>query len=168
MDWPVAEPIASERLVLEPLTVAHAASMVGVLAERSLYEYTGGVAPNLEELRSRYAAQSVGRSGDGSCWLNWVLICRVSGDPTGFVQATVTRDGSALVADLAWVVAPSWQGKGIASEATLAMVGWLRSNGVGRFTAHIHPGHQASMNVAQNQALHPTFVESDGETRWES
>ena len=143
--------------------------MVEVLAEPSLYDYTGGEAPSLELLEDRYAAQTVGHSDDGSqWWLNWVVIQRDAGKPVGFVQATVEYDGWGLVADIAWVTSSSWQGQGIASEATRAMVEWLRSNGVNRFTAHIHPDHQASMRVARNQGLHATSSKKDSETRWES
>jgi RimJ/RimL family protein N-acetyltransferase len=169
MDWPASEPIVTARLLLEPLSVGHAPSMIEVLAEPSLYEYTGSEAPSLKLLEHRYAVQAVGHSDDGSqWWLNWVVIMRDLGRPVGYVQATVEYDGSRLVADIAWVVSPTWQGNGIASEATRAMVDWLRSNGVHSLTAHIHPDHQASMKVAQNQALHATSSKKDGETRWES
>jgi RimJ/RimL family protein N-acetyltransferase len=168
MDWPASELITTARLLLEPLSVGHAPSMVAVLAEPSLYEYTGGEAPSLKLLEHRYAVQAVGHSDDGSqWWLNWVVITRDLCRPVGYVQATVEDDGSRLVADIAWVVSPTWQGNGIASEATRAMVEWLRSNGVHSLTAHIHPNHQASMKVAQNQALHATSSKKDGETRWE-
>jgi RimJ/RimL family protein N-acetyltransferase len=154
---------------MEPLSVKHAPSMIEVLAEPSLYDYTGGEAPSLKQLENRYAAQAVGHSDDGSqWWLNWVVIRPDLGKPLGYVQATVEDDGTRLVADIAWVISPDWQGKGIASEATRAMIAWLRSNGVHSFTAHIHPDHQASMKVAQNQALHATTLKKDGETRWES
>lgn len=169
MDWPAPEPITTARLLLEPLTVGHAPWMVEVLAEPSLYEYTGGEAPSLKLLEHRYAAQAVGHSDDGSqWWLNWVVITRDLGRPVGYVQATVENDGARLVADIAWVVSPTWQGNGIASEATRAMADWLRSNGVHSLTAHIHPDHQASMKVAQNQGLRATSSKKDGETRWES
>jgi RimJ/RimL family protein N-acetyltransferase len=169
MDWLHAEPIASERLILEPLRPAHADFMVPVLAEPSLYEFTGGHAPTLDALRSRYIAQSVGRSADGSeGWLNWIITPRATDDPAGFVQATLMQKNSTVVAELAWVVTPAWQGQGIASEATRAVVDWLRSKGVDHFVAHIHPRHHASMSVAWNQGLHPTFDEKDGEVRWET
>ncbi|TFD03647.1 MULTISPECIES: GNAT family N-acetyltransferase [unclassified Cryobacterium] len=169
MDWPTTEPIASVRLLLEPLSVEHAPSMIEVLADPALYEYTGGEIPSLTVLEKRYAAQAVGHSDDGSqWWLNWVVTQLDSGKPVGFVQATVEDDGSSLVADIAWVISPDWQGQGIASEAAQAMIAWLRSNEVCRLTAHIHPDHQASMKVAQNQALHATSSKKDGETRWES
>ncbi|WP_104198621.1 GNAT family N-acetyltransferase [Cryobacterium sp. Y29] len=169
MDWPASEPIITARLLLEPLSVEHAPAMIEVLADPSLYDYIGGEIPSLELLEKRFAAQAGGRSDDGSqWWLNWVVTKRDVGRPVGYVQATVEDDGSRLVADIAWVISPNWQGRGIASEATRAMVAWLRSNGVHRLTAHIHPDHQASMKVAQNQALHATFTKKDGEVRWES
>jgi RimJ/RimL family protein N-acetyltransferase len=169
MDWPTTEPIISLRLLLEPLSVEHAAAMIEVLADPSLYDYTGGEIPSLTVLEKRYATQAVGHSDDGSqWWLNWVVTKRDVGTPVGFVQATVEDDGVSLVADIAWVISPNWQGQGIASEAAQAMVAWLRSHGVHRLTAHIHPDHQASMKVAQNQALHATSSKKDGETRWES
>ena len=43
-------------------------------------------------------------------------------------------------------------------RSDLVVVGWLRSNGVHHFTAHIHPEHHASIGVARNQALHPTCI----------
>ncbi|WP_206750601.1 GNAT family N-acetyltransferase, partial [Cryobacterium sp. TMT1-62] len=108
-------------------------------------------------LHSRYAAQTVGQSDDGSqWWLNWIVTYRDTGEPVGFVQATVECDGSTLVSEIAWVISPRRQGQGIASEATQMMIGWLRAHEVNRFTAHIHPEHQASMGVARNQALRPT------------
>ncbi len=46
----------------------HAPSMIKVLAERALYDYTGGEIPSLKLLEKRYAAQTVGHSEDGSQW----------------------------------------------------------------------------------------------------
>ena len=169
MDWPTTEPIISARFLLEPLSVEHAPAMIEVLSDPSLYEYTGGEMPSLKLLENRYAVHAVGHSDDGwQWWLNWVVTKRDSGKPVGFVQATVEDDGSSLVADIAWVISPNWQGQGVASEAAQAMVAWLRLNGVHRLTAHIHPDHQASMKVAQNRALHATSSKGDSETRWES
>ena len=142
--------------------------MVDVLAAPSLYDFTGGEAPSLEQLEDRYAAQAVGHSADGSqWWLNWVVIQRDGMQPIGFVQATVENDGSKLVADIAWVISPTWQRHGFASEAAQGMLEWLRSNGVDHFMAHIHPANHASMHVAHNQQLHVTSSKKDGENRWE-
>ena len=147
----------------------HALGMVGVLADASLYEYTGGEASSLEQLQRRYAAQAVGHSEDGSQgWFNWIVKPKDSDAPIGFVQATVEQIGPELVADIAWVVSPIHQGQGMASEATKAMTSWLRSKGVSSFVAYVHPEHYASMGVARNQGLHPTPMMEAGEIRWES
>lgn len=169
MRWPTIETLASEHLRLDPLLVDHAREMVGVLASPSLYEYTGGEAPSLERLQRRYASQAVGRSQDGSeGWFNWI-VRRVDDDaPIGFIQATIRQHAPDLVAEIAWVITPSQQGRGMASEAAMAMTTWLRSKGVSGFVAHVHPAHLASMGVARKVGLHPTPVLEDGEVRWES
>lgn len=169
MSWPNVEAVASERLRLEPLSVEHALGMVKVLADPAMYEYIGGEAPSLEELQRRYAAQAVGHSDDGSeAWFNWIVTPRDSDAPIGFVQATLGQNGPDVVAAIAWVISPIYQGHGMASEATRAMMVWLRAQGVSRFTACVHPEHRASMGVARNQGLHPTPILEDGEVLWES
>ena len=123
----------SVRLRLVPLSVEHALGMVEVLADASMYEYTGGEAPSLEQLQRRYSAQSVGHSEDGSQgWFNWIVKPRDSDAPIGFVQTTIEQDGPELVADIGWVISPVHQGQGRASEATEAMTSRLRSRGVSR------------------------------------
>ncbi|MEO6827450.1 MAG: GNAT family N-acetyltransferase [Microbacteriaceae bacterium] len=172
--WPDQERITAERVILEPLSIRHATEMVDVLADASVYAFTEGEAPSLARLESRYTTQTAGRSPDGSQqWLNWIVRRQDSDAAVGFVQATVERiaggaENPTLVANLAWVVAPAHRGQGIASEATGAMIGWLRLHGVGSFAAFIRPNHFASIGVARNQGLHPTSIAKHGETRWES
>ena len=91
-----------------------------------------------------------------------MLRLRGTGQLVGTVQATVTEDA----AELAWVVAADQQGKGFAREAAAAMTAWLRQHGVRRFIAHIHPDHEASIQVARALGLSPTDVRVDGEIRW--
>jgi RimJ/RimL family protein N-acetyltransferase len=158
-------------LLLEPLTtdgaVALAEEMVPVLADPSLYRFTGGAPPAPDELRRRYAAQATGASPDGSQrWLNWIVRDRAGGGAVGFVQATVEDAAGALAADLAWVVAPGEQGRGVATEAAAAVLTRLRAHGVGTVTACIRPDHTASARVAAKLGLTPTDVVVDGETRW--
>jgi RimJ/RimL family protein N-acetyltransferase len=149
------------RLRLEPLTVDHAAAMVQVLADQSLYEFTGGSPPTLDELTARYTRQSLGRSPDGSeQWLNWVVV--LADEPIGYVQATVV--GSE--AEIAWVISPAHQGHGFATEAAAAMVDRLTASGVTRLVAHVHPDHDASARVAARLGLRRTDVVEEGEVRW--
>jgi RimJ/RimL family protein N-acetyltransferase len=157
--------LSSARLRLVPLTVADAAEMVRVLSGNALYEFTGGGPPGLDELRIRYAGQAAGRSPDGrEEWRNWILRRQPGGQAVGYVQATITDVGRR--AEIAWVVGLPWQGQGYATEAALALVGWLDSRGVQVIQAHIHPEHSASAAVARRAGLRPSGVIEDSEQLW--
>jgi RimJ/RimL family protein N-acetyltransferase len=138
--------------------------MVEVLADPSLHEFTGGSPPGLAELTDRYARQAVGHSPSGDqWWLNWVVT--LDGAPVGYVQATVVTVVG-VEAEIAWVLDPRHQGRGLATEAAAAVVDWLAAAGVDRLVAHIHPDHVASARVAERLGLSPTDAVEDGEVRW--
>jgi RimJ/RimL family protein N-acetyltransferase len=139
--------------------------MAAVLAAPGLYTYTGGTPPTAAELRDRYAGQVLGASPDGTeTWRNWIVREGEGGPATGYVQATITVEGT--FADVAWVIGEPWQGRGYASEAARAMVEWLGRQGVRTITAHIHPDHEASARVANASGLKPGLVMEDGELVW--
>ena len=167
MPWSTSAPatIRTARLRLEPLVVADADELVGVLADPALYRVIGGDPPSLDQLRARYAAMVVGRSPDGTeQWLNWIVRLASGGEAVGHLQATVVDHGSR--ADVAWVVGTPWQGQGYAGEAARALVRRLREVGVRSVTAHVHPDHVASRAVARHAGLTPTADHHDGEQRW--
>jgi RimJ/RimL family protein N-acetyltransferase len=168
---PPAEELTTQRLVLEPLRVEHAAEMALTLDDISLHEFTGGEPATYAELSARYRRQVAGRSSDGEQqWLNWVLRRRDDGRAAGYLQATVEHDGSdgdpGLVAELAWVVATGHQGQGLAREAATEVTHWLASHGVPRIVAHVRPDHAASAAIARSLGMAPTEVVVDGEVRW--
>ncbi|SFS01003.1 Protein N-acetyltransferase, RimJ/RimL family [Agrococcus baldri] len=166
--WPRIERLRTARLSLDPLRVDDADALVPVLGDAALYEYTGGEVPSLEQLRRRYTAQVVGQSSDGAqWWLNWVISLRASGEPVGYVQASVEEQSGARVAEVAWVVGVAHQGRGLAVEAAAAMVDWLTGQEVRTVVAHVHPQHEASMRVASRLGLERTERWQDGEVRWE-
>ncbi len=169
MPRPRIEALEAERVRLEPLTVDHALPMVDVLTDSALYRFIGGRPPTLAELQRRYAAQVVGHSPDQTqWWLNWIVGLRDPACRIGYVQATVEQSLVTLEADIAWVIAPEFQGRGAATEAAGAMIDWLTAHGVGQFVAHIHPKHDASQAVARKLGLRPTALVEDGEVRWQS
>ena len=169
MAWPVIESVEAGRLRLEALTVDHAVSMVDVLSDGAFYQYIGGQPPTVSELRLRYAAQAVGHSEDQSqWWLNWIVSLRDSACAVGYVQATVEQASAGPEASIAWVIAPAFQGRGLATEAASAMVDWLSTMGVDHLVAYVHPAHAASQAVARRLGLHPTSAIEDGEVCWRS
>jgi enoyl-CoA hydratase/carnithine racemase/RimJ/RimL family protein N-acetyltransferase len=161
--------LESDRLVLEPLRVEHAEEMVAVLEDPALYRFTGGRPPTREELRRRFARQVEGCSPDGrERWLNWTVRERATSRAAGTAQATVRSDETGASADLAWVIGVRHQGQGLAKEAAATVATWLRSQGVERLFAHIHPRHKASMAVARSIGLAPTETTVGGEVLWQS
>lgn len=165
--WPRAEALTTRRLVLEPLHPDHARELAPVLADPALHAFTGGEPESEAQLHARYTRQAAGQSPNGTRgWLNWVARERASQGPVGTVQATIADDGDGRSAELAWVIATSRQGEGLATEAAGAAMDWLRAQGVTRFVAHIHHEHFASAAVARHLGLAATDARHAGEVRW--
>jgi RimJ/RimL family protein N-acetyltransferase len=161
----LAETITTERLDLLPLHVEHAAEMAAVLGDPALHTFMGGAPETPDGLRARYERLVAGSGDPAVSWLNWVVSLRTEGRLTGTVQATITRDPRASVAEVAWVIGTRWQGRGIATEAAQGLVGWLADE-ADVVIAHVHPGHAASAAVAAACGLVPTDEVVDGEIRW--
>jgi [ribosomal protein S5]-alanine N-acetyltransferase len=133
-------------LVLEPLTVAHAAQMFALLSEPELYRYLGyGPPPSLEHVQTVYGKLEARWSPDGTeQWLNWV-IREPGGELAGFVQATVESSGRAWVA---YVLGRERWGRGYATLATRCMMQHLQSDyGVTHYLATVEQSNAASIAV---------------------
>lgn len=168
MTWPMAIPLDTPRLRLEPLSVRHAHEMVAALAPRELYTFIGGEPPTEAALQTRYLRQSIGHSPAGDAgWLNWIIRRKATHGVAGYVQATLTGEAETLTAEIAWLVVPSAQRGGVATEATAAMLDWLHQQQVAVMRALIHPAHHASMRVAQRLGMESTTEVVDGEAVWE-
>jgi len=155
--------IASARLTLEPLRVEHAEEMIAVLADDSLYTFTGGKAPTLASLEARYRTQIAGSRRPGEVWRNWIIRTIADRKAIGFGQADIA-DG---IAELAWVIGVASQGNGYATEAAIAMRDRLVSEGSTRFQAFIHPEHAVSHAVARSVGMSQTGeIDDDGEEQW--
>ena len=146
--WPRAQTLTTRRLVLEPLRPEHARELATVLDDPALHAFIGGEPAGEAELYARYVRQAEGQSPDGTQgWLNWVARDRATRAPVGTVQATISDDGSA---ELAWVIATSRQGEGLATEAAAAAMAWLRDQ------LALHPPTRASAAVALHLGLAAT------------
>ncbi|WP_308402408.1 GNAT family N-acetyltransferase [Streptomyces sp. TBY4] len=156
--------IRTGRLTLLPLEAAHAGEMADVLGDPELHAFIGGAPLTEPELRARYTRLVAGSPDPAVTWCNWVVRLDSEDCLTGTVQATVSGD----TAEVAWVIGTPWQRRGIASEATRAMVEWIGAHaGVRTVIAHVHPDHTASAAVATRVGLTPTDRVEDGEIRWE-
>jgi len=159
--------IGTDRLLLAPLHVEDALEMVDVLADPALHEFTGGEPATFDDLRDRYLSWVAGSGRDDEQWLNWVIRRRGDGAAIGTVQATVMNPDEDPLAFVAWTIGVRWQRQGYATEATVALVGWLVDRGVTSIVAHIHPDHGASATVASRAGLRPTEEVVEGEVVWQ-
>jgi len=132
-----------------------------------LHEFTGGAPLGPAALAARYALLAARRSPDGSqLWGNWVIRVRGTGAAAGTLQATLPAGGpGAGPAEVAWVLARRYQGRGYAAEAARSLVAALQQAGW-TVMAHIHPRHLASQRVARAAGLSPSSEIHDGEIRW--
>jgi len=160
--------VRTARLRVEPMRVAHAEEMAVVLGDPGLYAVMGGAPPTATELRSRYRRWQRPTSDDGrEGWLNWVVLREEDDAAVGTVQATTTTGGNELTAEVAWVIGVPFQGRGYATEAAAAVVGWLVDGGARDVHAHIAPDHPASEAVARRIGMRATGeFRDDGEQRW--
>jgi len=157
--------LLTARLRLDPVTPDDADDMVAVLGDDRMFEFTGGTPPSIEQLRHRYEQLTSGWSPDGQeRWCNWVVRLRQRDVPVGVLQVTVVDDGTR--ASVAWEVGVTWQGRGIASQGSIAIVDWLIDAGVETIEAYVHPDHDASAGVAANAGLLLTDEVVDGERVW--
>jgi RimJ/RimL family protein N-acetyltransferase len=149
-------PLATPRLLLEPLTTQHAAEMTTVLADPALYAFTGGEPPTPDELLRRYQRQVEGPASQDQVWANWIIRDRETGLAAGYVQATLGRHDGEWTALLGWLVGTQFQRRGFAVTAVTEVVRHLESCGIVRFQAHIANGHTASVAVATRLGLMAT------------
>jgi RimJ/RimL family protein N-acetyltransferase len=112
--------LESARLVLEPVTTAHAEEMYEGLCDPELYALIPEDPPaDLEALTRRYGVLARGGSADGTqLWMNWFLRPRDGGSPIGYVQSTVKP--SSRHAYVAYVLLRRAWGQGYAREAVAA------------------------------------------------
>ena len=140
--------IATDRLILEPLTARHATRLYPDISDQRIYQYIDESPPtSLAALRKRYKSLEARRSPDGSqFWLNWVLK-KSSGDAyVGYVQATVQGDEAII----AYVLLPRMWGLGYAYEAVRAMLHFLSSEcRVRRFIADVDRRNTRSIKLLQ-------------------
>ena len=123
--------LQTRRLLLEPLTAAHAAELYENLLDRRLYTFIPRDPPTSgRALEDRYRRLSARRSPDGGeAWLNWAVRERETGRFVGALEATLEGDLTAFIAYTVFVSRTS----GGASPLRAAN-GWSRTfSGVTEF-----------------------------------
>ena len=153
-----------ERLTLILVTRHHAPDMYPILADTSLYQFTGGQPPrNVDAVERWFSDLESRKSPDGTQrWLTWVVQLKEQKALIGYVQATITG----VQANIAWMIGTNWQGRGYAKEAVALLTARLKQHAVKQLTAYIHPDHKASQRVATSIGLLRTGASHEGEEIW--
>lgn len=140
--------LRTDRLLLEPLRLAHATAMFALLQDPTIYTHLDfGPPPSLEHLQGVYTRLEARRSPDGrEQWLNWIVFALDEpAQPLGVVQATVLSGGRAWVA---YELAAAHRGHGFAREAVQAMLAELAASfGVQRFLATVEVANERSIHL---------------------
>lgn len=117
--------LRSPRLVLEPITEAHAAELCDLLSDEGLHAFVPSTPLSLDQQRERCAKWALRRSPDSKeLWLNWLAREVSTGRPVGHFQAGSTKE---RIASIGYVVAQSYQGQGMASEALRVIFDYLQT-----------------------------------------
>lgn len=116
--------LVTPRLNLEPIGEDHAQELWELFSDLKLHEFVPYEPLSLEKQRERCAKWAKRRSPDGAeLWLNWLARDLKSNHPVGHFQAGVKNDG---VASIGYVVARSFQNRGLATEALHAVFDYLK------------------------------------------
>lgn len=142
--------LRTARLILEPITVTHAPELYELLQDSSLHEFVPLDAPTTEEQRERCTKWAKRTSPDGTeVWLNWAA--RHKDLIIGHFQAGIKKD---LIANVAYVVAKSFQGKKFATEAMEAIFKLLHQKfHVQEVRAWVDTRNNASLRLAQKLGM---------------
>lgn len=148
--------LETQRLIIEPVSSAHADEAWEGLRDPRLWTHFPDLAPKtLDDLKMRYArwASPGAGSESGEIWANWVCRKKTTGKLVGALQATIHAPQSAYVA---YMIYANDQRKGYAKEAMTALVAHLRDRlHLRRLYAEIAPGNSASIRLIQALGFTP-------------
>jgi [ribosomal protein S5]-alanine N-acetyltransferase len=145
--------LTTPRLLLEPLTPAHAEVLFAGLSDPALYTFIPQEPPaSVDALRERYLRIQRGPQGDDPTrWLNWAVRDSATCEYSGVIEATVTPSDQAW---LAYFIFTAAQGRGLAREACGAVMRHLaQAHGVQRFVAEMDTRNTASWKLVESLCL---------------
>jgi ribosomal-protein-alanine N-acetyltransferase len=161
--------IETRRLRLVPCTVADAQA---AMADWAALEARLGVhvpddwpAEDLRDFLPVYG-QIVDAQAARQGWGIWLMLCAAEGVLIGDIGFKGPPDNQQAV-EIGYSVLPAFQGRGYATEAARALIGWAFAQpGVRRVVANCHFDNAASIRVLEKAGLRQTGRDRDRLT-WE-
>lgn len=150
-------PLRTDRLILEPLTGAHAEALWEPMQDPAIYRWISSVPPpSVEGLQRRWTAAESRVSPQGDeAWLGWALRSRSDGAWVGKVDATVAGP---VATNVGYFLFPTFWGRGLATEAVRALVSHFSDRGVGELRATVTVGNRASERVLEHAGFVRTRI----------
>ena len=154
--------LKTDRLLLEPLSLAHSAGMFATFSREEVTRYSGPAA-DLSGAPIRLPAQT---SDDSDKIISFFLKGAADGQRFRWAMRTFA-DGAFVGAvgfnhlgacpELAYHLRPDAWGRGLMTEAVLAALDWLRARPDAReVAAFIEPGNLASIRLAERLGMRTT------------
>jgi RimJ/RimL family protein N-acetyltransferase len=142
------DPILTARLRLRPLTLDDLRPLHALLGDHGTMRFISGIGNTPWQTRARLRLD-VGLHatfGFGLCLAEW----RESGEAIGRAGIVPHCGRHGVEGELAWLFAPSWRGRGLATEAGAALIDFARSGlSLHRLYAEAHPDNIASIRVME-------------------
>lgn len=157
-------PVETPRLLVQPLTAAHAPEAFAPLQDDALYAWMSERKPaSVEALVRNWRRLESRLSPDGQqAWPTWAVISRTTGTLLGRVDAVIESDG--VCSNFGYYLFPAYWGLGFASEAVGAVIDHLLSLGLPHVVATVTVGNVASVRVLEKAGFTFTRIIQDNDT----
>jgi [ribosomal protein S5]-alanine N-acetyltransferase len=141
--------LETERLILEPLEVAHAEKLYAGLSDATLYKFIPNDPLSLAELTEKYRRILRGpRDNNIELWRNWAVRLQDSGDYIGMIETSIFPSDYAY---LAYFMFASHHRQGYAHEACAAVLSHVReSYAMKRVVAEMDVRNTASWRLVES------------------
>ncbi len=169
LDIPV---LTTERLRLEPLSIAHSAGMFDMWRHAEVQRFSGraededGVEIDMPARTSKDSDRLIrfwlqaARAGWG---FRWAIVLRVEQVFIGHIGF----NSLAACSEIAYHLNPKHWGGGLMTEAAKAAIAWRGANGGEEIEAFIEPANLSSIALALRLGMRATSSMSDGAQRYE-
>lgn len=145
--------IKSPRLILEPVTGAHAKIFFEKMSDPLIYEWISSKAPpSLEALESSWKKRETRLSPEQTtAWLNWAIKRSDDGTYVGRLDADINCEN--IATNIGYVFFPNAWGQGYATESVQAVCTHLEMNDIKRIFATVTKGNLASYRVLEKSGF---------------
>ncbi len=145
-------PIDTPRLRLRAMRVADAVDMYAYARQAEVTTYLTWV-PHRDVDETRAYLTEVGRRYRTGDFYDWSLLCREDGHMIGTCGFT-SFNYDADSAEIGYVLNPAYQGRGLATEAVLAVMEFgFRELSLHRIEAHFIEGNDASLRLMERVGM---------------